>query len=310
MVENLLQSALTIIDEHNQQVGKSESGVNPGYITNPQDFIAGLKACGGTTVERLGRFSYEDILNLLPSFKVGEQTVRPVALAREIGDLFRQANKTSQQSSRPVSPVSASRMTLRQLVDNFDASEPYNAVGKRLKEEYVGTKRCIIYNDNGTVDVDSTYDLICQYKNGYSEVQTLLVQGAVKPVYRIGERLAAVADENPLYPNRPLRPGEVCDQLNRSWSGIPLEVRQFVRIALETNEIVHSRDVFHDLMDRILSNVGNALNSLRNRYHGAIHEFEKRKASGTLPSLKVALEGSGTPTGGPFSGGKPIKMHK
>ena len=65
-----------------------------------------------------------------------------------------------------------------------------------------------------------------------------------------GDKKKEMVDENPIYAGRPLRPDGTCDQLNRSWEGVPLAIRQIIHIAInDTRELMVSHTAAHDLLD-------------------------------------------------------------
>jgi hypothetical protein len=193
-------------------------------------------------------------------------------------------------------------MTPRELVEAFDPEDYSNPVGQRLAAVSKGEK-FIVYSDARLVDVETTFKLLNEIKSGYPGRDDVDVNGAIKKVYRLGELPENYADENPLYRDRPLRPDGTCDQTGRSWEGIDLSVRQFVRVAMDEGELKVTHELAHDTLDIVMEK--DALKKLRQRYRKAAIKFDELAKTGDLPTLKIPL-GGGSEGKNPFSGGKQV----
>lgn len=308
MLQDKYNLATSIINEHNDAIG----GVsNPGYVDLNQ-FLTCIKAQGGTSEDRLKGLSYEDILDCLPAIHIATTNtdVKPVALAKAIAKVFRDKEETT-EVVKTVGSKKAEKLTVPELVEAFDPEDFTNAVGERLRKISRGEK-FIVYSSGRTVDLENTKKLILEIKQGYPGRDSIEVNGKPTKTYRVGELPEAYAEENPLYPNRPLRPDGTCDQLNRSWEGVPLNVRQLIRIALENGEISISgksgRERANDVLDFALKS--DAMSTLRKRYHEASLLFDEKEKTGSLPLLKISLEVKSTskPRGivNPFNDGKKV----
>jgi hypothetical protein len=124
----------------------------------------------------------------------------------------------------------------------------------------------------------------------------------------VGELPENYADENPLYRGRPLRPDGTCDQTNRSWEGVPLEVRQFIAFAAEYHDGIDvtgkgGLDRAHQAMDMALAL--DALEKLRKRYPEIAIDFDEDKKLGKLPTLQIPL---GQPIAAQEVGGDPFPV--
>jgi hypothetical protein len=187
-------------------------------------------------------------------------------------------------------------MTVRQLVEHFDPEESTSEVGKRLSR-MVGKSPCIVFEKPGsrTVDVDATYGLINEIKGGFPPRQTAKgevwaivdVRGTMKPAYPIGFLPDNFAEENPLYPGRPLRPDGTCDQTQRSWTGVVIKIRQFLRVGLGDEIKISRLEDAHNLLDIALQT--DALMKLQQRYPQTKIKFEQLEARNKLPDLQIAL---------------------
>jgi hypothetical protein len=300
-----IDAAQTAISEHNEAVGGEGK---PGFV-NSETFIQCIKATGGTTEERLSDLSYEDLLACMPDFN----GVKPRLLAKDIANLFR--NKKPGPSSfdnsdrfgnvRPVTAKKAERMTPRELVEAFDPEDSDNSVGKRLLEISKG-QNFIVYSTGRTVDADTTFKILMEIKGGFGGRTDTDVNGKVKRVYAIGELPDNYADENPLYRDRPLRPDGTCDQLGRSWEGVALSVRQFLRVAMDEGELRITHEIAHDILDVALELPQDiTLEKLQKRYRKAAVAYNEMLNTNSLPTLKISL-GGGSESKHPFADGKQV----
>jgi hypothetical protein len=301
--ETRIQAALAVVAEHNTALGVTNPDpTTQGYV-NPDDFIAAIKAVGGTSEERLAQLSHEDIIEVLPDVNVGGKLVKPRILAKAVAAVFRSKateDPTKTDEKRPISGKKAEKMTVRELVENFDAEDYTNAVGVRLSEISKG-QPFIVYVSGRTLDVEATHKLLLEIKQGYPGREDVDVNGFPTKVYRIGELPENFADENPLYRGRPLRPDGTCDQTGRSWEGVPMNVRQLVRLAADT-ELVVTIETAHNVLDMVMGN--DPFKKLAARYRTPHVKFGELQKTGNLPRLKIALGGS--EGSGPFDGAKKV----
>ncbi|GAG41499.1 unnamed protein product, partial [marine sediment metagenome] len=144
-------------------------------------------------------------------------------------------------------------------------------------------------NDDGSVNVDKSAELIGDIQNDLPELEKVLIDGVPKQIFKIGERTDNYADENPIYPGRVLRSGGTCDQTGRSWDGVSTVIRQLLHIAVtETSELaIRSLDDAHNALDKAVSS--DAEKIIRSRYQEASIYFDECLKTGELPVLKIAL---------------------
>lgn len=293
--KELFEAAQALIAAHNEAF----SGPNdPGFVDEAK-FLTKIKLVGATTPERLKALSWEDILKFLPSF----EGIQPIFLAKDIAKVWRGGSDTA-PVVRPVSSKKADKMTLEELVAAFDPEEPTNAVGERLSKMSKG-QPFLVYSTGRQVDVERSVVLLKELKGGYAARTHF--EG--KKVYAIGNIPDNYANENPLYPGRPLRPDDSCDQLNRSWAGVSKIVRQFVRFALDYEDGIEpsgpgGRDRAWDVIDTAL--LPDAIQRFRSKYPEIAIEFDEAERKGELPNLLIPLGQPVSPakeTAGPFAVG-------
>ena len=289
-------SVLAILEQHNESIGGED---RPGYV-DIQAFITCLKAAGGTTEERLAELSWDDILDCLPAFN----GIKPKVLAKTIAKVFR-ADQVDQSQSRPVTSKKAERMTLRELIANFDPYECDSPIGDRLSRISNGKNFIVFLSDDITIDVDTTFKLLQEIKQGYDGRDNVEVNGEIRSVHPVGYRPDNYADENPLYPGRPLRPDGTCDQTGRSWEGVPINVRQLIRIALNYDHLTVDIELSHRIMDIALQT--DAFDALKKRYRRSATEFYRLEKIGNLPKLKIVL-GEESSIHSPFDKGRKVEF--
>jgi len=298
-----LDSASALIMSHNNILGEG----HPGLI-DPAEFIQNVKITGATNEDLLKSLSHEDILKcmLMPGWK---QPVTPVILAKEIAKIFREKDNGNTDEKKYVSKRRIETMSTHDLLETYDASEPNSVVGQRLNSIAKG-EPFIVFDSGKTLDVENSKKLLNEIKDGFPGRQYIEIKGQTKQIYRIGELPDQYVEENPLYPTRPLRPDGTCDQTGRSWAGVPLDVRQFVYLAVKLGEI--SVTVPNGLMvaNSAISIVlgDNAIENLKKNFGlpKTSIEFAKRSKTDELPKLRLVLPKNKVSSNGPFGAGKNV----
>ncbi len=237
-----------------------------------ETFLLNLQEAGGTTDETIKLCTWEDL----------EKFGLPTLLAKQVAAVFRAKCDDRKLISEKKSQV----MTAKELLEHYDPRNWDNFVGKRLAELSDG-KRCLVYNDGGTVNVEMSAKLIDELRDNYPEREHVVVGDRPCKVYQIGERPDQFAFENPLYPGTLLRPDETCDKTNRSWAGIAESIRVLLHLALtKTKEIsITSIDNAHYFIDR--ATTSNAESDIRKRYPKASLLYQELSTSGNLPTLRL-----------------------
>jgi hypothetical protein len=259
-----IQKAQEIIDNFNASADKK---------VDWKDFLKQLNAAGGTTDETLSECSWEDLKGMGV----------PPLVAKQLAKVFRQSDKPE---TKILSSVRVSVMTPKELLEHYVPTESDAPVAERLKTISKG-KKFIVFNEDGSVNPISA-TLLQELKDGFPERETYFLDGKPCCLYAIGERLDNLADINPLYPNRILRPDGTCDQINRSWQGISDELRYIILLGVsKTREIQVIHETAHNILDIVMSE--NAEQKLIQRYPKASMLYEQLKRENNLPSLKVSL---------------------
>jgi len=283
MLQEKYDSACAIIDAHNKAIGfhLDQLEEKPTGFISPGEFIQKIQLSGGTSEDRLKKMSHEDILDCLPTF----DGIKPKAIAKDIAQVFR--GKEDQQEVVHTSAKKADKMSIPELIVRLNPEDSTDAVSEKLKKLSKG-EAFIVYNDDDlTIDAETTEKLLKELIKGWDARTSIEVNGKIKPIYKIGHAIQYYVDENPIYAGRPLRPDGTCDQLGRSWEGVPKEVRQFIRIGIDIGSLKVSHESAHNFLDWALKS--NAMEFLAKRYPNVSLAFNGLEKSDKLPSLKVLL---------------------
>lgn len=276
--EEKIERVRALVEQHNSQVIE-------GDRISADVIIGKIRGIGGTSESLLRECSFEDL----------EACGLPKLLARQAARIFRDSDKApaAPADGRPaITMKKAAAMSARELVEHYDPRDADNPVGRRLRE-LSRVKKFLVFVD-GRVDVESSIKLLEEIMDGHDDREFVPVAGVPQRTYAVGVRPNQMVDTNPLYPNRTLRPDGTCDQTNRSWDGVPHEVRVLLYLAVRNGELKITRlDDAHEALDRIVGNT-DALGTLRLRYARASLEMDELAAAGSLPSLKVARGGIGS----------------
>lgn len=265
--QDKLARAKALIDSHNQQVEDKADRVDSS------SFEKKLKALGGTTEDALQECTWEDL----------EQCGLPRILARKVAEIFRAKSVTVDNTV--VSPKRASAMAPLYLIQQYNPNEIDSAITKELLSRSQG-KRFVVFNIDGSVNVEESHKLYQEIARRWPEREFITVDGKTCRVFRIGEGKVEMADESPLYPGRILRPDGTDDQLNRSWDGVPLNVRQLIYLAVtKTGEIKVSNTVAHDILDMALLPDGEQ--KIRQRCKKSSVLLDELTEQGDAPKLKI-----------------------
>lgn len=279
--DSKIKSAREMVEEHNKNAKTS---------VDFDKFLEKLTEEGGSSDEALKAVSWEDL----------QKCGLPTIIARRLAYQFRQDSDGVGGSSAYVSNKKAQMLTEKELVERYNPKDVKNAVGKRLKDMSDG-KAFIVFDDSGNVLVDPSVQLLKDIMNGLPSVETTFVKSRPLPVYKVGDRPDAYSEENPLYPGRPLRSEETCDQTGRSWQGISIGIRQLLYLAVKVTKELEVRSAANagDVLDKVMAQ-DCTLDSLRSRYPNASKKYDELSKVGRLPLLKIKLGGPSGKSNNPF----------
>lgn len=265
-----LGRVLALIQEHNNRVEDKSDAIDVG------EFQRKLKKLGGTTEEALAECKWEDL----------ESCGLPRILARKAAEIFRERAGYDPDS---LSPKTISRMNVLHLLQKYNISEPGGDIAKELHSRSQG-KKFIVLLKNG-IDVLKSMELFNEIiVKRFPERDFVQVDGYDCRVISPLDGKSESFDESPIFIGRILRPDGTDDQLNRSWEGVPMRVRQLIRVAVLQGELKPNQEKAHDTLDIAIG--VDAEKKLRARYKRSSVIFNELEESGDLPKLKVARSSS------------------
>lgn len=177
------------------------------------------------------------------------------------------------------------RMTNKELVTAYDPNEPDSLVAERLKRKS-GDKAFLVWID-GTVlpNVAASVECLEELIAGYDPRPSMIVEGQVCRVMRIGEHPNVWVDANPMNITEPLRT-DGTSAAGIPWSTISKHIRQLVVVGRTKCDPVvfksaeqwvyqHLRDLDDDEADMLYPQLALKLRELT--------------AAGEEPTLRVRL---------------------
>lgn len=264
-----IQVARKVIEDHNEVADEE---------INFEEFIRKLRSLGGSSEDALKAASWEDL----------QECGLPRIMARRLTHVFRKDTDGSSGKSTYISEKKVMSLSHRELIERYNPKDVKNPVGKRLKDLSDG-KKFVVFDENNKVIVNETVKLLEDIMNGMPQLLTAFVNNRPLQVYFIGERPDFYVEENPIYPNRPLRSNEACDQTGRSWQGVPIDVRQLLYLAVSTSELsLYTVAHAHDVLDAVLLKEF-SIDKFRARYPIASKTFDAKSKTGQLPLLKIKI---------------------
>lgn len=269
--DSRLATVHNIIEQHN-------SNVEENFISF-EDFTQKLKNMGGSSEDTLKAISWEDL----------QECGLPKIMARRVAHIFREESDNVDNNSSYISPKKAYMLSDKDLIKRYDPKDFDSPISKRLNEISNGLP-FIVFDDNGNVLLNETEVVLKDIRNGLPPIETYFSGNRPLQVYRVGEKPDSYVNENPIYPGRVLRGGDVCDQTGRSWEGISEDIRKLLYIAInDTKEIkVETVQNANDILDRIVSK-NNKFDSLRCLYPKASKRYDELSKIGNLPLMKIKL---------------------
>lgn len=276
-LDTLYALAVDRIEEHNSFVEEKSK-------INSEVFLKSVKELGATNPTSLASLSFEEISSC---FNLSSEIRIPTILAKDIAKIWRSEKENVKTNN--FSDKKAEKMSLNELVQNFNPDDLDSAISRRL-EKLSNNNPFIVYETGKHVDVTTTISLLEEIKKGFPPRTIFMKNGDAKKVYKVTETPDNFIAENPFYPSRPLRPlDESCDQSNRSWAGIDLESRQLVRIAVDMKLLTVNLENINNTLDLILSEKGKFIKKFTQRYPTASIKFHELKAQGALPNLVTTI---------------------
>lgn len=258
---NKLESAVSILQESKIDIDLAEA----------------LKKLGVTEDTDLKYLTWEDL----------EKLGIPLVKARKIVDIFRSDQKPKTSLAAIVKEVKPA--SLRTLLDVYDPLNP-GRTHDRLKA-LVKNNPCIVFTDNGSVDVESSFFFCQEAANHGVQFESAVVGGKTRKLYKIGERPASKRHRNPAFPSYCLLGDGTCHVTGLGWSSVSDDIKKLILIAASNGEFVSTPNNAVDLISQIVSGKF-GFDELSIRYPKAAVELEQTGG----PSLTVLTSNGSKPS--------------
>jgi len=172
-----------------------------------------------------------------------------------------------------------------ELIPYYDPSKN-NRISDTLKKKF-GTNKVIAFKpDTSEVAKEETINYMCDLQNGLPEEDAIYVDGELVKLYAIGNLPNQIIDEDPMFPESPLkRNRSIINRIN--WEGIGLEVRQFVRLLVNDNEIDPTNKIG---ISMLVPKIKEGLKDLKEIYPETFMKFKDLKSKNELPKLIISMD--------------------
>lgn len=175
-----------------------------------------------------------------------------------------------------------------ELLPYYHPDKPSHPITLALKQRYGNDKAIIAFKpDSKDVAIEETVNYITDIEMGYTEEETIEVDGSLVRLYPVGQMPEQIIEEDPIFVGSPLKRGRsIVNRVN--WSGVNLETQQLCRIIVERNEVdVNDKFSIKKLVETALK--PNGIKELKKLFPEAELEFREKKNTGDLPKLRMTL---------------------
>ncbi len=294
------------IDNAHQLVEEFNSAAPDDSKLVWDDILKKLRGLGGISLHTLQNCTWEDL---------NQHCGVPLILARSMVKLFRAREEPQPASAGQLSDIKLKRVKDRSTNELFQHYTPQkdgnSAVADELNKR-AGGRRCVVFNDDGSVNVDHSAMILRNLIGGGPESDITICESRPFKVYHIGVSPNQYVDINPFFPDLVLV-NDVCTRSNRSLAKLVPECRELIYIAVtQTHELElkpNSYEQIHTILDfvdfeAVKVDGSNSLARLQARFPRATVHL-----AGLLqkPNLKVLAPGDVTVSSKPNN---PFGSHK
>ena len=179
-------------------------------------------------------------------------------------------------------------LSVEQLVPYFDPTNPSDRISRELKTRFNSIPVLVFDPGTKNLNVAQTIVAMKRIERGAEPLKIILVNGSLVRPVAVGSTPDQFVDEDPLFPNQPLEEGVSVNNFI-DWSKVPMNVRQFCRLLLETG-VVNPRDEAR--IAELVKTIEHGLTALSSVYKSADLNFRERESEGTLPKLRIPQSGN------------------
>ena len=262
------------VERYNKSAGQD--------MLNADQIVNKLKESGVINDETTAALNPEELVNI-----IGVTKPVAVALCRAMQD----DPKRSHAPSRP-SRLRAESMTIRQLLESYDPTDYGAPIIRELQDRLETAPNrssskpsVIVFNENGTVDIESSERLISEYMLGDPLAEYVTTSTGAKRTHLVGELPQQIVGIHPITRENLRSSGQGSDGFN--WALCSLACKQMLYLAVETDELASDTDRIRLLTIYQMASAGESgLGLLQNAFPRAAVKFLQLEQTGDLPSLK------------------------
>jgi hypothetical protein len=258
-------------------------------------------------VELMSSEEFTKFGDFMKALKDDSEKPSPIAVVRKAVSILRGPEEKVKSESSPraqeltealgVKPTMGSADTL-DLLALYLPGKSEDPVSRELAKRY-GDKAVIAFSPGTTeVAVAETIAYVTDLQQGMPSQESIMVGGSLSRLYPVGKKPVGTVGEDPLFNGRPLTAQGRSTVNHINWSEVKTPARQFVRILVERGDI--KTDDRLNLIE-IVKKASENVDSLGEVFPEAKLDFLERKEDGTLPNLKVRLNGQ-SKNNSPFTG--------
>ena len=154
---------------------------------------------------------------------------------------------------------------------------------QKILNERTKGRACIVFNNNGTVDIPNSLELVRIAKKQVTSKQHR-IGNRIVAVFRAGEFPARMLNESPFFPGSVLVK-DYCSNSDTNWEGIDLETRILCRLYATQCELTK---LSKKQMKDIVADAKKGIEFFKDNYSEAVLVYEKLQSQGRLPTLKIS----------------------
>ena len=247
--------------------------------------------------ELLSKEEFTKFGDFMKAFKDDSETPSPIAIVRKAVGILRGPEEEAEgKNDNPrakqlkevlgVKPTMGSADTV-DLLNLYMTDKPHDPVSVELRKRFLD-RPCIAFVPGTTeVAVNETIAYLTDLRQGMPKQESVMVGGSLSRLYPVGNKPVGTVDEDPLFNGVPLSNNRsTVNHVN--WSKVGTEARQLLRIALDRGDLkVDDRLRVID----IVKSAAEGADEIKKIFPEADLEFRDRVEAGTLPNLKVRING-------------------
>lgn len=180
-------------------------------------------------------------------------------------------------------------INVKQLLAMYDPMDVDNLAAVILQKRF-GDMPVIAFKKGASEDgahevaLEETAKYILDLRRGRKQQTRIMVDGKPTRLYKVGVIPNDFVPEDPMVPGQALWEEQSDTYAGANWAGVPMKVRQLVRIALK-NKLFNPENGAERMV--LMNLVRQGWEAVAMQYPDAALRFDELQAAGKLPSLRV-----------------------